>query len=161
MPVRSPFTVPAPPSTPTLPPTRARSRAPGPGPGTDFGIDVSCVADIDPTFALVSGRRALAQALARRLSTPRGGLFYDGTYGYDLRSQLNAAVDDFGGTFAIAAAVEAEVEKDERVLAATAEVTFDASTERLRVAIAIMAADGPFALVLGVDAVTVEILSVS
>lgn len=125
----------------------------------DYGIDVSCVDDLDPTFALVSGPVALAQALARRLATPRGGLFYDGTYGYDLRAILNASVEDFGGTFAIASAVEAECMKDERVARAGATVSFNRGTEKLTVAVAIEGSEGPFDLVLSVDAVTVEILA--
>lgn len=123
----------------------------------DYGIDVACVDDIDPTFELVSGRKALVQALARRLATPRGGLFYDGTYGYDLRAVLNASVEDFGGVYAIAAAVEAECQKDERVATARASVNFNRET--LTVAVAIEGSEGPFDLVLSVDAVNVEVLS--
>jgi phage baseplate assembly protein W len=125
---------------------------------TDFGVDLSCVSDIEPSFDLVRGRTALAQALARRLGTPRGGLFYDPTYGYDLRAHLNAAIGPLD-TFAIGAAVETECERDERVQRTTATVSFNAQTERLRVALVVEDADGPFPLVLEVSAVTVEILS--
>ncbi len=125
---------------------------------TDFGVDVSCVSDIDPAFALVRGRTALAQALARRFITPRGGLHYDGTYGYDLRSHLNAPLEP-GDEFIIASAVESQCVLDERVRSASAAVIYFAATETLRVQIAIVDDEGPFELVLGVSAVTVEILS--
>ncbi len=126
---------------------------------SDYGIDVSCVDDIDPTFGLVRGPTAVAQALARRFITPRGGLHYDGTYGYDLRSHLNASVDA-GDEFLMASAVEAQCEQDERVSSASASVAYDAQTETLRVAIHADGDEGPFELVLRVSAVTVEILSI-
>ena len=57
----------------------------------DLGTDISTPAalDIDPSFATVSGATCLAQALARRLVTPRGTLLDDAGYGTDLRSYLN------------------------------------------------------------------------
>lgn len=126
---------------------------------TDYGTDVSCVDDLDPTFALVRGSTAVAQALARRFITARGGLHYDGTYGYDLRNHLNASLDA-GDEFLIASAVEAQCEQDERVRSASARVTYVAATETLRVAIVAEGDAGPFELVLGVSAVTIEILSI-
>jgi phage baseplate assembly protein W len=123
----------------------------------DFGIDIACVDDLDPGWELVSGRKALGQALARRLSTPRGGLFYAPTYGYDLRAWLNADLDAID-VFAIAAGVEAECERDPRVQRAAASVSFESTTERLRVTVYVVDAEGPFELVLDVSAVTVEIL---
>lgn len=125
---------------------------------TDYGSDVACVTDIDPAFAMVSGPTAVAQAIARRLITPRGGLHYDGTYGYDLRQHLNGSIED-GDTFVVASSVETQCEQDERVRSASARVTYDALTETLRVTIALVLDDGPFELVLGVSAVTVEVLS--
>jgi phage baseplate assembly protein W len=124
---------------------------------TDFGIDIACVSDIDPGWQLVSGRPALAQALARRLSTPRGGLFYARTYGYDLRQWINADISDVD-VFAIQATVEAECERDPRVRRASAVVLFSPASQSMRVSIAVVDADGPFDLVLAVSAVTVEIL---
>lgn len=128
---------------------------------TDFGTDLYCVDDIRPTFDLVSGRTGLAQALARRLSTPRGGLFYDTTYGLDLRAYLNADLDQ-GDAFRLEAAAASECERDERVARATAEVTFDQVAETLTIRIDIVPADGEaFRLVLDVTAVTVALLEVA
>lgn len=123
----------------------------------DFGTDVDCVDDLDPAFGLVSGTKAVAQALLRRLSTPRGGLFYDPTYGYDLTAFCNADLTD-AELFAIGAAIEGECARDERVSRARAAVSFDAAAQTLRIAIDVTSAQGPFALVLAVSAVSVELL---
>lgn len=129
-----------------------------------LGHDLSCVMDLDPLMIEVDGRRGLAESIARRLITPRGGLIDDPTYGYDLRYYLN---NDISGTTArdlamIAGNIEAECLKDERVSIAPpprATVTFAAGT--MTVAISIADAAGPFQLVLGVSSVTVAILKVS
>ena len=59
------------------------------GLGTDWAID----SDLEERIRLVSGRENLGLAITRRLSTPRGGLFYDPGYGLDLRLWLSADVD--------------------------------------------------------------------
>lgn len=125
---------------------------------TDTGTDIRCVDDLDPTFAIVTGERAIAQALARRLTTPRGGLFYDGEYGFDLRRYANSDFDA-SVAFRVSAAVEAECRKDERVADATADTTYDAATETMRVVVACLGRDGSRPrLTLSVDDVTVTIL---
>jgi hypothetical protein len=125
----------------------------------DLGIDIACTDDIDPAFTPVTGTKALAQALVRRLITPRGLLFYDLEYGLDLRAYLNAGIAQGDGfAYRLAAQVEAECLKDERVGTVDAAVTFDAQTEKLTVLLQGTASDGPFRLVLAISAVTVEIL---
>jgi hypothetical protein len=79
-----------------------------------LGVDVSCYPDLDPLGTLVSGNTALAQAIARRLTTPRGGLFYDTNYGTDLRLYLNEGMTNEAQS-RIKAAIESECAKDERV----------------------------------------------
>lgn len=125
---------------------------------TDFGWDVACVDDIDPAFELVTGPKAVAQAIVRRHITPRGGLHYAGTYGYDLRQHLNGSFEP-GDEFVIAQAVEAQCEQDERVRSADVTVSYEAASEKLRVRIVVALDEGPFEFVLGVSAVTVEVLS--
>ena len=127
---------------------------------SDLGTDVFAVSDLDASFRLVSGRQALAQAIARRLSTRRGELAVigdDPDYGLDVRDFLN---DDVGavGTFEIEAAVSAEVLKDERVASAT--VTAQIVSGALLLAIGLVDGDGPFRLTLAVSDVTVTILKV-
>jgi hypothetical protein len=125
---------------------------------TDFGSDLSCISDLDSAGAEVMGRIGLAQALVRRLTTPRGRLLSDANYGYDLTGYMN---DDLGvGDLArIRSGTEAECQKDERVISANANVQLLANA--LLVAITIQEGAGPFSLVLSVSSVTVTLLSVS
>lgn len=124
----------------------------------DLGTDLSCLEDLSPTMAEVSGRTCLAQAVARRLLTPRGRLIYDPNYGYDLEQFLN---DDLGpGDLAkIAANIQNEALKDERVLTATAAVVVQ--NKALIVTLTIDDGDGPFTFVLPVSLVTVQLLQVA
>lgn len=124
---------------------------------TDFGADIACVTDIDPAFAVVTGTRAVSQALARRLGTPRGGLFYDGEYGFDLRRFANS---DFSQALAYRcqAGIEAECLRDERVRRCSATVTYSDADDTLRIRVDAEVYDGAFSLVLAVSAVTVTIL---
>jgi hypothetical protein len=123
----------------------------------DLGTDVYCIDDIDPAFAMVSGSAAVAQAIARRFDTPRGGLHYDGEYGYDLVEWMNRDISD-ADVYRVAVAVESEALKDERVLSADAVATYDASTETLSISLRGVCSSGPFQLVLSVDDVSVTIL---
>src|SRR5687767_7803210 len=67
-----------------LPPPPQLSAPPPPRPvregKSELGTDVSIVLDADSHWSLVTGQPNLARAIARRLSTPRGGLFYAPTY---------------------------------------------------------------------------------
>lgn len=82
-------------------------------------IDVDCVSDLTPSMTTVSGNVALAQALARRLTTQKGSAQWWPTYGVDMRSYLLGKVP----RSAIAAAATLELRKDERVEDALVEVT--------------------------------------
>lgn len=128
---------------------------PGRGMGTDYGSDIACSTDIEPSLSVVSGTTCLAQALTRRLQTPPGGLFYDPDYGTDLRAFLNGGRD----SYAIEHAAEVECLKDERVQHVSASVAFEGDTARL--SLFIVGGDGPFVLVLAVSSMTVELLSLS
>ena len=124
---------------------------------TNYGYDLSCVSDLTPLMAEVSGRRLLSEALVRRLQTPRGALIDDPNYGYDLVGEVN---DDLGPSDVgrIQANVQAEMLKDERVIAAAATATFLNGT--LTVNIAITDGVGPFTLTLSVTSglLTVQLL---
>lgn len=121
-------------------------------------VDADGVVDLDPAFRLVSGRLALAQAIARRITT-RAGLLArigdDPAYGIDVRESLGADTDD-RTAFAIAAEVQAEVMRDERVRGADVSAALADGVVILTILLA--DAIGPFRLVLAVSAVTVEIL---
>ncbi len=121
--------------------------------GVDYGHDLSCITDLDPAMLEIDGRLVLAQALARRLITPRGGLIDDPNYGYDLRLFLND--DQTAAAVAmIGSGIDAEFLKDERVLASTTTVTF--TTRGVLTTVSSITDNiGPFSLVLGVGGLTV------
>lgn len=122
---------------------------------TDLGTAIDCVTDVGARFTFVSGKKALANAIARRLITPRGTLSWDADYGSDVRSFLNRGSTQ-QARFAIGAAVNDECLKEERVDSCSTDVEFVGAT--LLITIQIVAAQGPFTLVLSVDSLTVTIL---
>ena len=112
---------------------------------TDFGTTLSCVFDIDAMGATVSGLTALAQALIRRITTPRGRLLSDPNYGYDIAGELEDDVTT-QQVNAIAANVDAEFLKDQRVFSSVTTVTLQGDGQ-LDVASQVQSALGPFSLV--------------
>jgi hypothetical protein len=125
----------------------------------DFGTGLDVIFDWPRTFTYASGQLNLGNNLCRRLQTPRGSLSWDPDCGWDVRAL-------FRGSFTVAeinaaeAAISAECEKDERVDSATASLTYIPQAQTLVISIQITGADGPFVLVLSVDAFTVSILKV-
>jgi phage baseplate assembly protein W len=124
----------------------------------DYGSDVLTFPGVDPNLTLSKGGRVLAEALARRLCTPRGSLPFHEDYGLDLRSFLNEAVTS-DSLYRLKSAVERECEADERVESASVSLDYNAQTRRLRVRIEATTAQGPFRLTLAVSQVTVELLT--
>ena len=86
-----------------------------------IGVDFDCVTDITSGLTTVSGRKALAQAVARRWITHPGDLIDAPDYGFGLLSYLSGAMQS---TNAIASGLVAEALKDERVESCTVDVTF-------------------------------------
>lgn len=135
---------------------------------TDWGSDISTFVinpdgryDLDPTFSPISGRQVVVEAVARRLVTQRGALGYDPNFGLDLRLWLNSAHTD-SDIFALSTAIEAEAEKDERVLSATANAQYSRVSSTLTVRLFLDLVTGErFRLVLTIDSVTAEILKVT
>jgi phage baseplate assembly protein W len=117
----------------------------------DLGIDYSLI-----ERRRKSGLENLLGALVRRLQTPRGGLFYDPAYGFDLREMVQAPWNA-QTQYELETFVQAAVEQDPRV----AEVEVEAEQmdlNRVRVSVRGLTAQGPFALVLAVSGVSVEVL---
>lgn len=116
-----------------------------------YGTDASCTRDLEEGMPEVSGQTALAEALARRLDCPRGGLPDDGDYGIDLRSYLNRGltVSEVRG---LAGSIRSELTKDDRVDTVSVTVTPTPTGESLRVSLRIVPRDstlgGPFTLTL-------------
>lgn len=125
----------------------------------DFGTEISCVTDIAPDGRIVSGNTVVAEAVARRLRTPRGRLIDDPNYGFDVAGYL---ADDMSASdlAALQSGIIAECLKDERIQAATAAVdlTLGALTVKINLTTSVL---GPFRLTLSVSATTFNILAVT
>lgn len=126
----------------------------------DFGTDWDVVTDLGARLTTASGIRNLGNALARRLTSPRGCLSYDLNYGYDIRLLLSAALTP-AQVSAVQGAIERECEKDDRVRSCSAVLTHIPQAQSLTIVLSIETAAGPFSLVLGVDKVTVTVLGAS
>lgn len=124
----------------------------------DLGTDIRW--PLGRVFTLVSGRTNLGWAIARRLMTPRGGLFYDPDYGFSLVALLSSGAAP-QAVLSVGSQIETEALKDERVLEASADLSFDDRTRKLTITLSLTDADGPFVLILAATAVTVELLQVA
>lgn len=145
-----------------------------PGLGTDFGG----ICGLAPNFGEVAGRTCLAQALARRLITPRGSLIYDPDYGLDLTDEVGDDVTE-ADVMQLGPQIVTEFRKDERVQDASVTLQF-VGVNQVQQALAgtvtnpnpypegviVVAATitdnvGPFAFTLSVTSVTVALLTVA
>jgi len=114
----------------------------------DYGRDLSCVTDLTAEMAEVSGRRLLGEALARRLVTPRGSLLDDPNYGFDVRDYI-ADDQSVSALPIIAASIDAEFRKDERVIDSRTTIQL-AGTGVLTISSTVTDSAGPFQLVVAV-----------
>jgi phage baseplate assembly protein W len=129
---------------------------------TDFGSDISCTWGVDPRCAVVTGRRLLAEAVFRRLITPRGRLIDDPEYGTDITAYLNDDVSP--RTLAmLKSAIVAECAKEERIEGASVIITPPAMTAigAYIIEISLESAEGPFTLTISATNVTVALLNVA
>lgn len=122
----------------------------------DFGLDLSCVFDMDPMGATVTGRDLLSQALVRRITTPRGRLLSNPNYGYDVTGEIN---DDLStqDVSTVASHMDQEFLKDERVVSSSTTATLT-SDGVLTTTTIIQDGAGPFPLVLQISSVSVTVL---
>lgn len=125
---------------------------------TDFGLDLSCISDLDAGMREVTGTRQLGEALARRLITPRGTLLDDGNYGTDMTQFVDADINR-GTEGRIGSLCDAEFAKDERVF--SSRTTASLLKGVLTLSSAVVAGAGPFTLVIAVTNVTVAVLQPS
>lgn len=119
---------------------------------SDFGSDVSTflradgLADLDPSFAVITGPQVVAESVARSLMTRRGLMTEAPDRGIDLQ-QLQSARLTPAALRQIHAVVEREVRADDRVLDASVEVS-NPEPYALRIRVACATAAGPFELVI-------------
>lgn len=131
--------------------------APKPAPDA-LGVDLDCADDLDPMMGLASGLRTIAQAVYRRLSTPRGMIIDAPDYGFDLRSLLHKGMTP-AEQASIPGRVRAEVLKDERIERAEVQLA-SATPDALSLVIRCHTAAGPFRLTLDVTAAAVVLTEV-
>lgn len=112
----------------------------------DFGTDLSATDDVTDDMAEVSGLTVVAQAIYRRLSTPRATLWRDPNYGLDLREYLSKAQTP-AQIAAIPGQVRLEIQKDERVSSAVVTVR-EISLLSLVIDISVTTGQGPFKMTL-------------
>jgi hypothetical protein len=130
-----------------------------------YGSDTDCAVDLPLRDAQVTGRKNLANALVRRLQTPRGALAEiedDPDYGLDVRQLVGAGLTR-AQVARWQAEIAAECAKDERVVSASVVLTFVREMQRITIEIEIMPVNEsvPLTLVLAVAALTVEVMRIS
>lgn len=122
----------------------------------DYGTDIEHLYDLGLRWGLVSGQANLAMAIVRRLSTVRGTLYYDESYGFNLLDALNQSFSR-ADLAALRSQIVAEVEKDQRVDSCVCGLVV--GQDSLTVTLVIQSALGPFDLVLGVTALSIDVLN--
>jgi hypothetical protein len=116
----------------------------------DFGLDLSCVDDLDPRGVEVEGYDLMREWCLRVLDTPEGSLVddEDGIFGVGIVDMLSRGLtqDEIAS---IPGRIGAAYEQDERILkgSVSARVNFNLQTKALRISIRLSTAAGPFALV--------------
>jgi len=131
-----------------------------PSPPLGYGADLACASDLTSTMDVVDpmSTRALGEAIARRLDTPRGSIPDAPDFGMDLRGYLNRGVTT-ADLNRIADRIRSEVTQDDRVISARVSVAPSPNGSALTVSIAVVPADvrGRFELVLAVTSADVLI----
>jgi len=124
-----------------------------------YGSDISCDSDIDPNVAEVDpfSTLAIAQAIVRRLDTPRGSLPDDKDYGIDLRAYANRGVDT-NAIESLAGQIRSELENDDRLGSVSVTVRPDSTGKSIGVELAVRPADpqtGGFGLTLSASSASI------
>lgn len=129
-----------------------------------YGVEVSLTNQL-VTGRLVRGVAIVVEAFYRRLTTPRGTLFYDLTYGFDVSGFVGAVGVD-RAMAVIGGMVENELSKDDRAFGVKCTVSLGSDDNGdpmllLDVDATLADSDEDFSLTLGVTSVTAELLAAS
>ena len=118
-------------------------------------VDISAGLDLDPSMRSVSGLRALADAIVRRLTTTAGALRDYPGYGFNLIDLIGSSKTKAE----IKNGVEVQVNLEEEVEEARVVVSFSGvQSISIHVAISIVTSDGPFDLTISVDDLGVDVI---
>jgi hypothetical protein len=127
-----------------------------------YGVEVSLTTQL-VTGRLVRGVAVVIEAFFRRLTTPRGTLLYDLTYGFDV-SGFVGAVGVERAQFVIGGMAENELSKDDRAFGVKCTVTLSTDDNGdpmllLDIDATLVDSEEDFSLTVGVTAVTAELLA--
>lgn len=139
--------------------------APTPQEPHGYGSDISCAYDVDPGVAELDGFTplVLAQAILRRLDTPRGSLPDDASYGISLRQMLNAGVSR-GELSRLSGVIRGEVSKDDRISSVTVKVTPSSDMSELDISLRVTPVDpalGPFTMTLAASSAEIVLEAIA
>jgi hypothetical protein len=130
---------------------------------TDFGRDLAGTITLS-TARTVAGQELYVNAMVRRITTPRGKLYFHRNYGIDVRQLLGQGTAP-GDLRKHAADIVAEIENDPRTLRSTVAAQITESkdsdgTSTLAISVSGYSTRGPFDFVVTVDKVTFAILKI-
>lgn len=128
-------------------------------PTVNYGSDLDCVTDLSATMNETSGLHMLAEALVRRLITPRGTLIDDANYGFDVRQYLGADLSP-ADVVRVGSGIDTELVKDERVIVSKTTISLTQPFGILNINTIVTPSAGPtFPFVLVVSQVTALLLT--
>jgi phage baseplate assembly protein W len=128
---------------------------------SDYGSDISTFPDLDGTFTLITGTRVVCEAVARRLSTPRGSLLGAPDYGIDLRAYVNESMDA-DVLAGLQRSAKLEIAKDERIASVAVAASFDFASSTLTLNISADLVTGEsFSLVMTIGNLAISMLQTS
>ena len=105
--------------------------------------------DVDPTGLVATGIQVLAQRLVLRQTTPLGSVVDCPNDCFDVHDWISSGQTD-GQLAQLPSTIQAELLKDQQVLAVVVQVTYTPQNATLRVVENIQSAFGPFSLTLNV-----------
>ncbi len=120
-----------------------------------YGTDFDAFDDITRDWAIATETHGVAQAVARRYITPRGGNPWDPAYGYSLVLLVSSSASPANAEIDIAA----EARKDERVAQCVVSITVIGDSWEVLINCTLLDG-GTFSLTLLVSKLTVELLKV-
>lgn len=130
---------------------------------SSFGKDISCTSGLR-TGRFAMGARLVAEALYRRLITPRGmlrGGEDEANYGLDICGLIGSSTSA-SDEAALPGRIRVELMKDERVESVEVSVVSSVSgpTTSYTITVEAQTAEGPFMLTVAASSVTVELLGI-
>lgn len=127
-----------------------------------YGSDVRCtivggVPDIDPTFAVDTGGRAVMFAVIHAILGQAGSYWWDESLGADIQDMQNAVMTE-GSVRWLMTRMKSVAEADERVYEATVTATALANSLKVRILLTLINGSTAPEFTLSVDAVGVNVL---